>query len=97
VLVSAAVPEGALVRAIDPAPAVRTALEAGISLAEVAETVMRSVGVPEGQRVTTDRARAPAATGAPPAWDPGAAEALVGAVAVAAVVVEADGADNHRR
>ncbi len=66
----------------------RIALAAGISRVAVAETGMPSEEVPGVPGATTDRAHAPAAAAAPPAWDP-EAEAPV-AVAVVAV---GDGAD----
>jgi hypothetical protein len=62
----------------------RIALAAGISRVAVAETGMPSEEVPGVPGATTDRAHAPAAAAAPPAWDP---EAEVAVVAVG------DGAD----
>jgi len=66
----------------------RIAWVAGTSRVAVAETGMPSEEVPGVPGATTDRAHAPAAAAAPPAWDP-EAEAPV-AVAVVAV---GDGAD----
>jgi hypothetical protein len=63
------------------AEAARTASEAGIFHAAVAGIGMRSEEVRAG---TTDRALAPAAAAAPPAWDL-EAEAAVASVVVAAV------------
>jgi hypothetical protein len=51
------------------AEAERIGWEAVTSRAAVAETGMPSEEVPGAPRVTTDQARAPAAAGAPRAWD----------------------------
>jgi hypothetical protein len=72
-------------------------LEAATSRGAAAGTEMPSVGDHEVLRVTTDRARAPAAAAAPRAWDLGAEEDLVAAVvAVEAAAVEAVGGAGKR-
>jgi len=58
----------------------RIAPEAGISLEAVAETATRLAVVREARRVTTDRARAPAAAAVLRVWD---LEEVVAAVVVA--------------
>ena len=86
---SATGPAAESVRAIEQVVEEQIASAVGISRAEVAETEMPSEEVPGAPGATTDRAHAPAAVAAPPAWDREAeAEALV-----AAVVVAAGGAD----
>ena len=55
--------------------------EAGTYRAAVAETAMRSEGVPEAPAVTTDRVHAPAAAGDPRAWDRAVVVVVVGAAA----------------
>ena len=61
----------------------QTALEAGTSAGVAEETETHSAEVPEVLGDSTDRARVPAATAVPPAWDP-EVEASEGDVAVAA-------------
>lgn len=55
--------------------------EAETFLAVVAETGMLSGAVPEAPRVTTDRAREPAAAAVPRAWDLEEAEVVVAVAA----------------
>ena len=60
---------GLVVRALVTVEAEQIGWEAGTSRAAVAETGMPSGEVPEAPRVTTDRARAPAAVAVLRAWD----------------------------
>ena len=71
----------------------RTALEAGICLAVVAETETPSEAAPEVPEGTTARARVPAVAAARPAW--GLAVEVLEAVADVAGVVE--GADRQQK
>lgn len=71
-------------RVTGPAAGGQTALEAGTSRGAAEETETHSAEVPEVLGDTTDRARVPAATAVPPAWDR-EAEAPEAGVDVAAV------------
>lgn len=65
--------------ATERAEAEQIGSEAGTFRAAVAETAMRSEGVPEAPAVTTDRVHAPAAAGDPRAWDLAVVEVAGGA------------------
>jgi len=90
---SATGPVAESVRAIEQVVEEQIASEAGISRVEAAETEMPSEEVPGVPGATTDRAHAPAAVAAPPAWDREAEAAALVVAAEAAVVVAAGGAD----